>query len=307
MGTISTAFSTLIAYWPVLLGCAIIAMLMGFVWLIFLRMFVKIMVLVTIFALALFLIGVTVLFWAKAGKIDFSTVPVAAATDAATQASSGVALTQQEAEYVAIAMSVITAVYLLLLIVMLKRILIACAIIQEAAKALGAMPTIIFWPVVTFFSVALLSLWWIIVAAYLASAGEFDPKTMTFKISATKCVDTLVADGAGQAYAESTCSIYKGDTATAQLAYAEAKGSANFTSIATSTQVTAFASQYGVTLNADTYNYFILYHIFGFLWTYAFTLGVSYMTLAGAYATWYWTFDKKVTQHPRPLTLAAVR
>ena len=34
------------------------------------------------------------------------------------------------------------------------------------------------------------------------------------------------------------------------------------------------------------------YHVFGFLWTYFFLLGINQMTLAGGVATWYWTMDK---------------
>jgi hypothetical protein len=35
------------------------------------------------------------------------------------------------------------------------------------------------------------------------------------------------------------------------------------------------------------------YHVFGYLWTYFFLMGVNQITLAGAFATWYWSLDKK--------------
>lgn len=35
------------------------------------------------------------------------------------------------------------------------------------------------------------------------------------------------------------------------------------------------------------------YHVFGYLWTYFFLIGVNQVTLAGAFATWYWSLDKR--------------
>jgi hypothetical protein len=38
--------------------------------------------------------------------------------------------------------------------------------------------------------------------------------------------------------------------------------------------------------------YFIAYHTFGFLWGWAFFMGLGQVTIAGAIATYYWTMDK---------------
>ena len=35
------------------------------------------------------------------------------------------------------------------------------------------------------------------------------------------------------------------------------------------------------------------YHVFGYLWTFFFLIGVNQVTLAGAFATWYWALDKR--------------
>eukprot|EP00293_Proteomonas_sulcata_P009004 CAMPEP_0184306614 /NCGR_PEP_ID=MMETSP1049-20130417/15559_1 /TAXON_ID=77928 /ORGANISM="Proteomonas sulcata, Strain CCMP704" /LENGTH=888 /DNA_ID=CAMNT_0026618915 /DNA_START=75 /DNA_END=2741 /DNA_ORIENTATION=+ len=48
-----------------------------------------------------------------------------------------------------------------------------------------------------------------------------------------------------------------------------------------------------VTLDANTYNYFVLYHLFMFLWTNNFTESSGYFIVCGAVAAWYWTMDKK--------------
>ncbi|KAJ3051707.1 hypothetical protein HK097_007273 [Rhizophlyctis rosea] len=35
------------------------------------------------------------------------------------------------------------------------------------------------------------------------------------------------------------------------------------------------------------------FHLFGFLWSWAFLIGLSQLTVAGAFAIWYWTLDKR--------------
>ena len=35
------------------------------------------------------------------------------------------------------------------------------------------------------------------------------------------------------------------------------------------------------------------FHVFGYLWTFFFLIGVNQVTLAGAFATWYWALDKR--------------
>jgi len=291
MGSLATAFAQVVQYWPVLVGSVVVALILGFLWLLFLRMFIKTMVLVTIFGLALALIGITVLLWSKAGQIDLSSNTEA---QAAGNEFAGMGMSEEAATALAAIFTVITVVYLLILIVMLKRILIACQVIKEAAKAIAAMPTIVLWPLSTFASVAVLCVWWIIVMAYLASAGDFDATTMTFSMPSTSaCVtDVEAKTGASTNTAKKYCSIYKGDVDKSAAAVERAVNGTNGLSL-TNSSINDFKALSPVQLNAETYNYFILYHIFGFLWSYAFTLGVSYMVMAGAVASWYWTLNKK--------------
>lgn len=39
------------------------------------------------------------------------------------------------------------------------------------------------------------------------------------------------------------------------------------------------------------------YHLFGYLWAFWLFLGINQVSLAGAYATWYWTMDKHSLPH----------
>jgi len=53
-----------------------------------------------------------------------------------------------------------------------------------------------------------------------------------------------------------------------------------------------------VSLDGSTYNYLLLYHLFMFLWTQAFTLAAAYFVTVGAVAQWYWKMDKKEVSFP---------
>ncbi|KAJ3275818.1 hypothetical protein HK104_003832 [Borealophlyctis nickersoniae] len=45
--------------------------------------------------------------------------------------------------------------------------------------------------------------------------------------------------------------------------------------------------------NPNVSYYMILYHLAGFFWTWAFLIGIAQVTIAGAFATYYWTMDKR--------------
>ncbi|KAJ3183552.1 hypothetical protein HK101_009872 [Irineochytrium annulatum] len=52
--------------------------------------------------------------------------------------------------------------------------------------------------------------------------------------------------------------------------------------------------------------YLTLYHTFGFLWGFNFLLGINCVTLAGGFATYYWTMDKHHIR-PMPVTRSFLR
>ena len=53
-----------------------------------------------------------------------------------------------------------------------------------------------------------------------------------------------------------------------------------------------------ITLDGSTYSYFVLYHLFMFLWTQDFTVSSGYFVTVGAVASWYWKMDKKEVSGP---------
>ena len=84
-------------------------------------------------------------------------------------------------------MSIFTVVYVVIFVLMFKRIMIAVKVVKEACKALAAMPLLVFQPVCTMVSLLLLYAWTAIITMYFMSAGEFDMTTGTFVYSGGTC------------------------------------------------------------------------------------------------------------------------
>ena len=67
---------------------------------------------------------------------------------------------------------VLTALYVCLLCVMRKRIQLALGIVKESARALAAMPVLVFMPVIQAAGIVVFLVPWTIYAVYLASSGD---------------------------------------------------------------------------------------------------------------------------------------
>lgn len=81
--------------------------------------------------------------------------------------------------YLSYIMFVIAALYVCLTFVLGKRVNLAIAIVKEAARALGSMPSIIFMPIYQILGLVIFLIPWFIYMLYLASSGEVreDPIT----------------------------------------------------------------------------------------------------------------------------------
>lgn len=74
-------------------------------------------------------------------------------------------------EWMTYASAALTGVCLLTTLLMVRRIKIAIACIRVAANAIGTMPSIVFFPILTFTSFVGLFVYWVIVFANQWSAG----------------------------------------------------------------------------------------------------------------------------------------
>lgn len=277
-GAAGAAMGKIVQYWVVIAASVIVALVLGFIWLIFLRLFVGVMVWCTVVGLLLFLIILTIFAWEKAGLISIAKVSNQVTNTVGTssvdttqytsQVTSGLEIDQTTAKVLASIISVVTIVYFLLFCVFMQRIRIAVQVIKEAAKAVGAMPFLVLYPLVTFISLLALAVWWVTVLLYLCSAGEFDPKTMSFTYPDTStCSKQMMTTNAlvQQVDADALCKLYKGNPTTAMSAW-NPPTNARATVVGNSTALgitNKYKSQLPIQLNGSTYRFFLLFHLFG--------------------------------------------
>ncbi|RDD45474.1 Choline transporter-like protein 2 [Trichoplax sp. H2] len=156
--------------------------------------------------------------------------------------------------------AVVGGIILLILIFLRDRVSIAIELIEEASQAVRAMCSTIFFPLFSFLLQLATIAWWVGVELFLLSAG-----TKLYEV-------TLVPTSANSNYtAASVCNP------------------ANFSLSELSRGVICQFVNYA---GANAYIYMQIYHLFGFLWVLNFVIALSHCTLAGAFASWYWAFNK---------------
>ena len=73
----------------------------------------------------------------------------------------------------------VTFLYACLILVLMKRIALAVAVVKEAARAIGKMPLIIFVPVFESIAIVCFLIPWVIYVVFLASSGTISTTTET--------------------------------------------------------------------------------------------------------------------------------
>jgi choline transporter-like protein 2/4/5 len=266
------------------------AFLLGFAWIFFLRLFAGCVVWLTLVFLEILLIAITLLSYTKAGiltvnsflsvasSVGLTTFVNSTLTAAKSAVPSWVTSTsttyQTQYTIAAYVFTVLTILFLLIVIAMIGRIKIAVAIVQEASKATGAMPSMMFYPVLSFIWLLALCIWWVVVEGYLHSA-----KTIT-----NSMLQSLIANNTG---------LVVNLPNMPNFTVPAINGSSN-TALAVPTTI-------------STAQYLQLYHLFGLLWTNQFIVGIGIMTIAGCVSNWYWTADKDANPQPKFAVLGALK
>lgn len=193
-GEIGTLTSELMSTWHVIAAGCGLAVVMGFVFLVCIRFLAVPCTWITLVGLLLALVSATLLAFDRTGKIQIisqlDAVTGQNISALAAQADSSFAeagISDGLMEVISYALAAVSAVYLLVMIFMFKRILIAVKVIVEAAKAVSAMPFLVLQPIWTFAFLIILYAWAVAVTMYLMSAGEFDPSTGTFVYRGGTC------------------------------------------------------------------------------------------------------------------------
>ncbi|XP_068197772.1 choline transporter-like protein 5-A [Antennarius striatus] len=172
-------------------------------------------------------------------------------------------------------LGVTEAAIFFILIFLRKRVKVAIALLTETSRAIGHIMPTLFFPVITFFSVAVCFSYWAITAVYLASSSE--------------PVYKVVAPDMSCPYANSTCKP--------ELF--------NRTSITTSELCEGAQCLFAFYGGETSYHRFLftlqLSNLLVFLWLIHFCFALEQCTLAGTFASYYWAKRKPQDIPPYPL------
>lgn len=169
----------------------------------------------------------------------------------------------------------IAAVIIFLLVIFLrKRITIAITLIKEGSKAVSSIITSLFFPIIPWIFQCIVAVWVLAVLCFLMSIGK----------------DTFIAQGM-----DSFTCICQGEYQ--DLKTGAECDPARFQTLCkdarTNQHCTSAGCHYFKQQKEDLITYFEVFNIFGFFWGIWFVSGLSQMILAGSFASWYWTFDKR--------------
>ncbi|GAX82666.1 hypothetical protein CEUSTIGMA_g10092.t1 [Chlamydomonas eustigma] len=271
------------------LGCSLVLCL---VWLVVLRYFAGVMCWLTILLVNVLLCGITLYCFSLAGLLGNN----AFAKDV-SNVFSGVgdptAVNRSTFKYIAIAAAVVAGVVLLITLLMIRRIKIAIACIKVASQAVGAMPSIMFYPIIPFALLVGLVLYWISVTALLYTAGSLTATCRTPSSHQSFGLSSLNNFSVSSAFSSS---------------YNSTSGTVNCY-----TNLTGDALQLACSLDANCYlsytwdnnlRYAFIYHFFGLLWTNQFIVGLSCVTISGAIGSYYWAGGDTSNMSALPVIVA---
>uniref|UniRef100_A0A671V029 Choline transporter-like protein n=1 Tax=Sparus aurata TaxID=8175 RepID=A0A671V029_SPAAU len=159
-----------------------------------------------------------------------------------------------------ISLSVIEVILFIMVIFLRMRLRIAIALLEEGSKAISHIMTTLFYPIITFFLLAICIAYWAVTAVFLASSGN-----AVYKVTPTD--DACM-------YANLTC-----------------RPKTNITKVCPGAQC-LFAFYGGESVY---HRYILVLHLcnlFAFLWLVNFTIALGQCTLAGAFASYYWALKK---------------
>ncbi|XP_035749125.1 choline transporter-like protein 2, partial [Egretta garzetta] len=162
-----------------------------------------------------------------------------------------------------IILCIVEVVIILLLIFLRKRILIAIALIKEASRAVGHVMTSLLFPLCTFFLLCLCIAYWASTAVFLSTSNE-----AVYKV-----------------FNESACPFSR------QTCNPETFNTSNVTKLCPDAQC-LFAFYGGETAYHKYLIVLQFFNVFMFFWLANFVIALGQVTLAGAFASYYWAFKK---------------
>ncbi|XP_052586249.1 choline transporter-like protein 5 isoform X4 [Peromyscus californicus insignis] len=163
-----------------------------------------------------------------------------------------------------IILSIIEAIIIIVLIFFRRRILVAITLLKEGSKAIGYIPSTLFYPILTFFLLSICISYWAVTAIFLATSG-----VPIFKV--------MVPEGECR-YEDEICDP-------------EIFPKTNIPKLCPGASCN-FAFYGGRSVYHSYIVTFQIYNLFAFLWLINFVIALGQCTLAGAFASYYWAMRK---------------
>ncbi|XP_015753847.1 PREDICTED: choline transporter-like protein 2 [Acropora digitifera] len=165
-----------------------------------------------------------------------------------------------QAFMIRIFLAVLFVILFLIVLVLRKRIVLAVKVIKEASKAVGEIKTSLFFPIVTWLLQLLLFAWFLAVAVYLVTNG-----TPVFKVIDALKVDPYNLTNGTDCNPKTFENQFPNTSASCVMA--------------------------GLKENVHLLRMQI-FHLFGWFWIMNFIIALGQCVLAGAFASWYFTYQK---------------
>ncbi|GFR06390.1 choline transporter-like protein 4 [Trichonephila clavata] len=250
----SKIFSDFKASWHLLLLGLILSMVVSLVWIVLMRWLAGLMVWLSAVLLLAFLgFGC---YYSTTKYLSLKNVPGSDAKLTITFDFKSYLALQDTWLAFAIVTGVLFAIFFLILVFLRKRIVIAIALIKEASRSVGSMPSTLLFPLFPYLLMLGIFAFWTAVALYIASSGK---------------ASFVYADvPAGSQLKNGTmCNPKKYNT--------------------TGEGIKCLFHTYGLKNNLYSSQF---YNLFGLFWALFFCVGVGQVSLSGAFASYYWTRDK---------------
>ncbi|XP_047669534.1 choline transporter-like protein 2 isoform X1 [Tachysurus fulvidraco] len=249
-------------YW-ILLGL-VVAMVLSLLFIVLLRFLAGVMVWVMI-CMVLLVVAYGI-FYCYMQYVQFKGQPGAdvSITDLGLQTDFTVYLQLQQTWLAfVIILCIVEVIIILLLIFLRKRIQIAIALIKEASRVVGHVMSSLFYPLLTFVLLALVIAYWAITAVFLSTSSS-----VVYKVfNSSECE-----------FSRQTCDP-------------QTFNSSNISSLCPDAEC-MFAFYGGETFYHRYLVLFQFYNLFLFFWCVNFVVALGHVTLAGAFASYYWALRK---------------
>ncbi|XP_065191270.1 choline transporter-like protein 4 [Sycon ciliatum] len=254
--------------WPWLLGGFAVILVLCFLYIFLIRFIIKPMIYITL--VAILAVSIWGIYLCYKEYTDLKNNP---RTDSASTLLDTFRYQEETWLGLGITLTVIVVILILIFLFLRSRINLAVEVIKQSSKAVGSIKSAVFFPLVTYLMQFAFFAWFVGVGVFLVTSS-----------TAHYAYENFNGDGVR------TYAFNEGFNYTFG---AECDPASNDSTLLIENNVTNLTSCTFKEYVANAQLFRIqLYHFFGWLWGLNFILALGQCVLAGAFASYYWAFDK---------------